>query len=365
MSAAATRSKDAGAVDSIAALAPMPWLARQETQLLQQKGHALLLQGASGLGQFELGLDLAKAWLCESRQEGQPYAHACGHCAGCHAVHVHTHPDLLVLLPEWQQLELGWLAPDNDAAGEGSSKRKPSKDIRIDAMRQMITFSQRTDSRGRGKVVIVYPAENMNHITANALLKTLEEPPGGTRFILATDAADRLLPTIRSRCHTWVLQWPQDDEAQQWLQDCGVHAHEAQAYLTMAGGRPADALALARSGMKFQDWSDLPLAVASGHAGVLATLTPAAAVRVLQKLCHDMLCMVWGAPPRYFSGQVLQKILPTAAGHARVHPVVAERLGLWFQALSDASRTSEHPFAPELMLTALVEQARSALSFKQ
>ena len=52
-----------------------------------------------------------------------------------------------------------------------------------------------------------YPAEQMNHVTANALLKTLEEPPGDVRFVLASEAAHQLLPTIRSRClgHTMVL----------------------------------------------------------------------------------------------------------------------------------------------------------------
>lgn len=363
MNASATRNKGLSDQPQLSVQA-MPWLVKQEMHLLQQKGHAVLLQGASGLGQFELALDLAKAWLCESHQEGQPYAHACGHCAGCHAINVHTHPDLLVLMPELQQLQLGWIAPDNEAA-DSAGKRRPSKEIRIDAMRQMITFSQRTDSRGRGKVVIVYPAENMNHITANALLKTLEEPPGGTRFILASDAADRLLPTIRSRCHTWVLQWPQASEAQAWLQTCGVAESETQAYLTMAGGRPADALALASSGLKLQDWNDLPLAVAAGHAGLLSTLPPTDAIRVLQKLCHDMLCLLWGGAARYFPAQVLQKIIPQATSDPAVLAGTAERLSQWFQALSEASRTSEHPFSPELMLSALVEQARAALAFKR
>jgi DNA polymerase-3 subunit delta' len=53
---------------------------------------------------------------------------------------------------------------------------------------------------GRSKVVLVYPAERMNHVTANALLKTLEEPPGDVKFVLATEASHLLLPTIRSRC---------------------------------------------------------------------------------------------------------------------------------------------------------------------
>src|SRR5690606_2013236 len=70
---------------SVAPLAP--WLARARDELLRQRGHAWLLHGPSGLGQYELGLVLAAAWLCE-----QPTPHgACGHCPSCHAIAVRTH----------------------------------------------------------------------------------------------------------------------------------------------------------------------------------------------------------------------------------------------------------------------------------
>lgn len=83
-------------------------------------------------------------------------------------------------------------------------------------MRDAVEFSQRTSARGRGKVVLIFPADRMNTVTANALLKTLEEPPGDVRFVLATEAAHQLLPTVRSRCldphhamarSTW-MPWP-------------------------------------------------------------------------------------------------------------------------------------------------------------
>lgn len=342
--------------------ADMPWLARQASRLLHQPGHALLLQGPSGLGQFGLALYLARAWLCESRPPDAPAAVPCGHCAGCHAIAVRTHPDLLVLMPEAHQLELGWTVDSGDAAdGEAKSatRRKPSRDIRVDAMRQMITFSQRTDSRGRGKVVLVYPAENMNAVTANALLKTLEEPPGGTRFLLVSDAADRLLPTIRSRCHTWAMQWPDAREAADWLHRHGVAEAQAATLLQIVGGRPLDALALAHSGMNVQDWLNLPQALAQGHAGLLAPLPPAQAVRVLQKLCHDLHSLLAGGAPRYFPPQSLAAWQPAA--DAPLATTAWAALGQWAQQLAQTARTAEHPLAPELMLASLVEQARNAL----
>ena len=180
------------------------WIARQRRQLLAQRGHAWLLQGPSGLGQYALGLDLARAWLCDApTREG-----ACGQCASCHAIDVRAHLDLSVLMPETVMLELGWPLSEKAQKDIDDKARKPSKEIRVDAMRDAVEFAQRTSGRGRGKVVLVYPAERMNHLTANALLKTLEEPAGDVRFVLASESAHQLLPTIRSRCQGHTMTWP-------------------------------------------------------------------------------------------------------------------------------------------------------------
>ncbi|MBH2044455.1 MAG: DNA polymerase III subunit delta', partial [Comamonadaceae bacterium] len=67
-----------------------PWIATQRTGLLAQRGHAWLLQGPSGLGQYALGMELVRAWLCDA-----PTAQgACGQCGSCHAIDVRTHADL-------------------------------------------------------------------------------------------------------------------------------------------------------------------------------------------------------------------------------------------------------------------------------
>ena len=150
------------------------WIAAQNRQLLAQRGHAWLLQGPSGLGQYSLALELVRTWLCD-----QPTpAGACGECGSCHAIEVRTHADVCVLMPETDMLKLGWPLSEKAQTEIDDKKRKPSKEIRVDAMRDAVEFAQRTSGRGRGKAVLVYPAERMNAITANALLKTLEEPPG-------------------------------------------------------------------------------------------------------------------------------------------------------------------------------------------
>lgn len=91
----------------------------------------------------------------------------------------------------------------------------------------MIEFAQRTSARGRGKAVLVFPAERMNNVTANALLKTLEEPPGDVRFVLASEAAHMLLPTIRSRCLGHTMHWPDEQASLTWLQTQGITDQDA------------------------------------------------------------------------------------------------------------------------------------------
>ena len=322
-----------------------PWIAAQRDQLLAQRGHAWLLQGPSGLGQFELALELVRAWLCDA-----PSPHgACGQCGSCHAVAVHTHADLCVLMPETVMLALGWPLPEKAQADIDDKKRKPSREIRVEAMRDAVEFCQRTSARGRGKAVLVYPAEQMNTITANALLKTLEEPPGDTRFVLASEAAHLLLPTIRSRCLGHTLHWPDEAQALQWLQAQGLAPEVAQAQLRAAGGRAQDALAQAQAGRSPAAWAQLPKALARGEVAALADLTPAQAINALQKLCHDLQASACGAAPRYFAAADLPPPPPLLA------------LARWAQALTRAARTAEHPFNTGLMLEALVAQARQTL----
>ena len=322
-----------------------PWIAAQRDQLLAQRGHAWLLQGPSGLGQFELALELVRAWLCDA-----PTPHgACGQCGSCHAVAVHTHADLCVLMPETVMLALGWPLPEKAQAEIDDKKRKPSREIRVEAMRDAVEFCQRTSARGRGKAVLVYPAEQMNTITANALLKTLEEPPGDTRFVLASEAAHLLLPTIRSRCLGHTLHWPDEAQALQWLQAQGLAPEVAQAQLRAAGGRAQDALAQAQAGRSPAAWAQLPKALARGEVAALADFTPAQAINALQKLCHDLQASACGAAPRYFAAADLPPPPPLLA------------LARWAQALTRAARTAEHPFNTGLMLEALVAQARQTL----
>lgn len=331
------------AADTLTPLAP--WLVAQSAALLRQRGHAWLLHGPSGLGQYELAMRLVRAWLCENPGEQG----ACGQCGSCHAIEVRTHADVCVLMPETLQIELGWPLHETAQKEIDDKKRKASKEIRVDAMRAAVEFAQRTSARGRGKAVLVYPAERMNAITANALLKTLEEPPGDVRFVLACEAVHQLLPTIRSRCLGHAMTWPAHDEALDWLKACGVPASDAPVWLRASGGRPDDALALAHTGAAAKLWGELPRMLAKGDARGLADLPMPQVVSILQKLCHDLMAVRAGAVPRFFDTQDL----PAAPA--------LDVLSAWSQALARTARTAEHPFNAGLMLESLASQAVDVL----
>jgi DNA polymerase-3 subunit delta' len=334
----------------------VPWIARQLRALLGQRGHALLLAGPSGLGQYELALALARGWLCE-----RPGADgACGNCASCHAIDVRTHADLMVLLPDALALELDWPLDEKTRDKIEKKEVKPSKWIRVDAARAVVEFAQTTRSRGATKVVLVFPADRLNTESANTLLKTLEEPVGDLRFVLATEAAHLLPATIRSRCQTHAMQWPDEDEAAAWLQlqspasgGAAAAAGLAPVWLRAAGGRPDDALEWARLGLTAAQWAALPRAVAQADGTALAPWPPAQQLDVLQKVCHDLMSTAAGAPPRYFAAADL--------------PAVSDlfKLQAWARDLAQAARTVEHPFGAGLALEAWLSRARQACATGQ
>ena len=373
-------------IQNMSAISPRrlaPWLQAQLESLLTQRGHAWLLSGPSGLGQFELALALATAWLCE-----QPTAQgACGRCDSCHAVEVHTHADLCMLLPETLSLSLGWPLDEKTQDDLDVKKRKPSKEIKVDAAREAVSFTQFTRSRGTTKVVVVFPAERMNHVTANTLLKTLEEPPGAVKFILATESAHQLLPTIRSRCLGHTMVWPDFEQALSWLGDETARlsstekkpqksarspdASDLKTLLRRAGGRPADVLTWVQYSPvaeMAQQWQDFPKAMFRGDLSALADWPPFIAVDALQKLCHDLWAVRLGTHPRFFSTNDLPKIsekISGQTGYLSQELLVAtqlDALASWSRDLNAIARTVEHPYNPGLLIESLVSRARTALT---
>ena len=339
------------AADEVVA-APLPWLeAPLQLALRTQRGHAILVHGPAGVGQFELALELARSWLCEAPRGAADSA--CGNCPSCRLVRARSHPDLLVLVPDALRVALGGSDSDTPEAGGAADKAdkagkvKPSKDIRIDALRAAIQFAQSTSARGRAKVVVIHPADRMNEFAANSLLKTLEEPPGKARFVLTTGHPHALLPTVRSRCQSLPLGVPEPQAALRWLEAQGVA--RAAVLLAAHGGQPLQALDAARQGIDATLWSGLPASLLRGDGSACSAWPLPGLIDALQKLCHDALCVACGAAPRYFEPAVLPPRAELGA------------LTAWGQSLRELARRAEHPWNAGLMLETLVQQAQRAL----
>jgi DNA polymerase-3 subunit delta' len=332
-----------------------PWLHEPLVKLLQSRqSHALLLHGAQGVGQFELAMATAQAWLCEQQPANDTVNHgqtqpACGVCASCHLFQARTHPDFLLLVPDALKEALGWEMEENTAT-EKASAAKPSKDIKVEAVRQAVAFAQTTSARGRAKVLLVHPAERMNTVAANALLKTLEEPPGQARFVLSSSDVTALLPTVRSRCQALALALPHTETARQWLLAMGVA--DPDVLLAAAGGQPQEALQWFEEGVTAAQLRALPAQLLQGQGTAMQDWPLPRVVQTLQKICHDAMRLASGAAPRYF---------PASSWPQRL-VFQLEPLSAWERELRQAARHAEHPWSAGLALQALTLAAAQALN---
>jgi DNA polymerase-3 subunit delta' len=330
----------------------LPWLSAPLAQGLALRAHAMLLHGPGEVGQFELGVALASGWLCEAVDAP---TRPCGGCPSCRLMAAHMHPDFHLLLPEALREPLGWGAAEEGGDGEGGAKAgkgkaKPSKEIRVEAVRAAIEWGQKTSSRARAKVILIHPGQAMNQVAASGLLKTLEEPAGRLRVVLTANDPEALLPTLRSRCQRLRLELPPPALSLAWLAEQGVARPEV--LLCAAGGQPLEALAMAADGIDSEAWERVPGAVRRGHAAALAEWPLARLVDALQKLCHDLMCLRADAAPRYFAPAVLTPLLRTSGPQ---WPALAQ----WARELTLAARHDEHPWHAGLRSEALVGQGAS------
>src|SRR5690606_24438973 len=170
--------------------------------------HALLVHGPEGVGQNALLLDLTDILLCDSA-ETRP----CGACTGCLGRRRNNLDGLIFLMPiekkdkasgdgeveDAQIDELTQKAGDfhDDPYGFARSEKSNLNIAQIRGMQSRLSFAE---ASRRPRVVVILWAEAMAHPAANTLLKTLEEPPANTYFLLSSDDRASLLPTILSRC---------------------------------------------------------------------------------------------------------------------------------------------------------------------
>jgi len=332
-----------------------PWHQKDWQQLQQLRDklpHAILFHGAQGTGKVAFAEQFAQSLLCETRAAD---GHACGSCMACGWFIQYSHPDYRRVRP---------LALEEDDAAEGgedegpttkksASTRAPSKEIKIDQIRALAEFMNVSTHRAGLRVVTLYPAEVLNAVSANALLKTLEEPPPGTVFLLVAHRVERLLPTIVSRCRKLALGMPLPALALSWLQAQGIP--DAARWLAGQGGAPLAALdaAQAESGGELDDLlSQLARPNAATALSVAERLQKTPLVLVVawqQRWLYDLFSLKLCGRVRYFPHhQKAMEALIVRAPLARLQ-----------QALRDAGQrraVAEHPLSARLFIEDMLLQ---------
>ena len=324
--------------------------------LQSQRGrlpHALLISGQRGLGKFELAQAFAKSLLCETPLPGSL---SCGKCLACNWFDQGNHPDYRLLQPQA-------LAEDSEAE---DGKKKASQQITIDQVRGLDEFFNVGTHRAGLRIIVVNPADAMNRNTANALLKTLEEPSPNTLFLMISSEPLRLLPTIRSRCQTVPIGLPPASVCEAALAQDGLA--QAGQWLALAGGSPGVAMELAASGTG--GWLELltrrlaaagelePLALAAELDKVVkenkGKLALKSIVEAMQKWLVDLTLASNGLPIRYFLPQ--KDII---AGLAAMIP--PNRLVRAYRLLLTRRREAEQPLNSRLFLEGLFMDYRGLL----
>ncbi len=297
--------------------------------------HALLLHGPRGIGKKAFAEALAMSMLCEAPRDGA----ACGVCKACHWFSQQAHPD-------FKMIEPAEAAEDDEGGGKDGTTKKGGHHIAINDIRALGEFLALAAHQGGWRVVILHPAEAMNTAAANALLKTLEEPPARVLLILIAHQPRRLLPTVLSRCRKFALSLPPWDEALRWLRDQSVAQPEA--LLREAGGAPLMALEYAEAERR-QRCERFIATLADADTVALSALGQEFQSRLdeawgwLSRWTHDLMRVKQNAEARFFPEHA--PALSQIAGRASLTSLLALD-----EELRRAGRWLRHPLNGQLLL---------------
>jgi len=340
-----------------------PWQSPAWQQLQEMRArlpHAILFHGEAGTGKADFIEAFAQSLLCENvRADG----FACGSCVSCGWFSQHNHPDYRRVRPEALEDELPAEGDNGEPGGDAEATKKrssagaakatkaPSKEIKIEQIRQLADFMNISTHRQGLRVIVLYPAEALNMPASNALLKTLEEPPPGTVFLLSSNSLDRLLPTILSRCRKFALPMPDNAAALAWLKEQGLA--DADSWLREQGGAPLAALAQSESGNRDELETLLQFLARPGveaalkAADKLSKLPLGALVSCQQRWLYDLVSYKLSGNIRYYPR--FQK--EVAALAASVHTA---KLLLAVKSTNQRRAIADHPLSPKLFVEAML-----------
>jgi len=222
----------------------------------QKYAQAYIFAGPDGTGKMLSALTFAKAINCHHPEID---ARPCNSCPSCKKIDLFLHPDIKYLfpIPNFDFTDTGELKKEREIEQYNAyieTKRKtPYNDyrfdtvtaIRIEQIRGLLNTIIMGCHEARTKVIIIEDYDKMTTQASNAFLKTLEEPPPDTLFILTCENAQKLLPTIRSRCNTIVFNEIPPDVIETYLRENLIcEGSKARLYSRLANGSLARALCL-------------------------------------------------------------------------------------------------------------------------
>ena len=359
-----------------------PWLAPLWRSLDHtQFPNAILLHGQSGIGKFAFAVELAKSLLCESTEHASK---PCNHCEACHWFNTGNHPDFISLVPETHRkllphadyeseegVKKGRATRDVDD-GE-SSEKKEKKNISIEETRSAIEGLGIGSHRGGNRIILIYPLEMLRSDSANTLLKSLEEPPANTIFILLANRVDRVLPTIRSRCRLLSAPRPDRKQGLAWLRNqlstiegLKITDPDVETIYDEQGGAPYDVLNSVIARHLQNDKDELTFSIQASRLllqsmsqGVRLNWLDAAEkthkaqygflLATMQRWVADLQAVNQGGQPRYYP-----KHLNTLKGLSQTAQVA--KLHQFWKSLAQARRHENHPLANRIQLEALLSQ---------
>jgi DNA polymerase-3 subunit delta' len=319
---------------------PFPWHEAALARLVEDRErlpHAILVHGAAGIGKAQFIRALGAAVLCERPRGGL----ACGECDSCRWLAQGNHPDFREIVPEAAEED------DEGAEGEGGKGEKAkSLVIKIDQVRAVADFLSLTTHRAGYRVLLLHPAESLHPAAANALLKTLEEPPPATLIVLASDRPARLLATIRSRCRLLPRAMPARAASLAWLAANGVA--DAESALAAAGGAPLLAQRLAQP--EEAQFRRKLLAELAKPGGADALAFAASIDRgSVERLVYWMQTWVQDLVRVRLAGKARHHAGMAAALDARQRGADLDALFALDRELRDARRLAAHPLNPRLL----------------
>jgi len=327
-----------------------PWLSKPFFELTKNKiPHSLLLFAQKDIGELHFGLELANYLLCEST-ESKP----CGHCEACHWVRAGNHPDLFIVVPQVLKHLLPFEVED-EQVGEDGEEKKQSKFIRIEQIRHIISRNELGSYRGGKRVVLIYPIEAMQAEAANCLLKTLEEPSNQLHFILMTNQLEKILPTIRSRCHLFPIPRPSVDLAVRWLQSELSEEYSDQFLeekLLLQAGSPLKVISSLHEkalddSIITQQLSQCKLLHSGEIIELLGQYPLLEILNSILKWSFDMNLVLFGQKPRYF---------PQLEGRLKTACIDLNKRSFqqFLASLKDDIRLANHPLFPKVQLDAVL-----------